>query len=432
MEIFKIVGIKSPNDCNGFDIVIGNPPYVNINLMPQMHKIFKETYPEIHTGYNDLMYYFICKGIHLLNTRGILNFITSNYFLGNDYARKLRLFLNDKLEIVVNFHDASVFENASVHTAISFARKKSNTTSIQFYTLKDNNLTHLILNDSFEKCILERKNLSDTWLIANSNSSSIISKIKTNAIMLGEITEIAKGSESGKNGIFSVSKKIIEDNKIEKDIVRRCIKNSHIQRYVITKMDLWLIYCDNDFSKKKYPNAYTYLEKFKKDLMDRRGPKTGEYEWWRLHRPSEKLIHDAKEKLVVPYRAEHNRFAYDNEQCFNDGGDIRAIVLKENSGFSIKFILGLLNSKLLDWYYVFIGKPKGNAREYFNKPLSEIPIIHASIEQQKPIITLVDKILVAKKIDCSTDTSSLECKIDELVYQLYGLTKEEKDLINGK
>lgn len=417
---------------DGFDVVIGNPPYVNINIMPQMHKIFKEAYPEIHTGYNDLMYYFICKGIQLLNIKGILSFITSNYFLGNDYAKKLRLFLNDKLEVVINFHDATVFENASVHTAISFAKKNTLKSSIKFYTLKTNNLTSLVLDDSFEKCELERKNLSDTWVIANSNSTSIITKLKEKSILLGEIAEVAKGSETGKNGIFSVPKQVIEDNKIEREIVRQCIKNSHVQRYAINKIDLWLVYCDNEFSQKKYPNAYSYLEKFRNDLLDRRGPRTGEYEWWRLHRPSEKVIHDAKEKLVVPYRAEHNRFAYDNEQCFNDGGDIRAIVLKEGSGFSIKFVLGLLNSKLLDWYYGFIGKPKGNAREYFNKPLSEIPIVRVAPERQKPIIDLVDKILATKKANHTADTTALEAEIDRLVYALYGLSEDEIKIVEGR
>lgn len=417
---------------DGFDIVIGNPPYVNINTMSQMHEVFKQIYPEIHTGYNDLMYYFICQGIRLLSYNGIQTFITSNYFLGNDYAKKLRLFLNDKLEKVINFHNATVFESASVHTAISFTKKKTGTDKIKFYTYKKDFLNTLELNDDYEYCELERKKLSDTWIVSNVQSFKIIEKMKKNSVLLGSISEIAKGAETGKNGIFSVPKAIIEANNIELEIVRQCIKNSHIQRYVINKIDLWLIYCDNDFSKTKYPNAYAYLEKFKNELLERRGPKTGEYEWWRLHRPSDKIIHDAKEKLVVPYRADHNRFAYDNEQCFNDGGDIRAIVIKKYSGYSIKFILGLLNSTLLDWFYGFIGKPKGNAREYFNKPLAEIPIPTTTAEQQKPIIDLVDKILAAKKADTTSDTSELEHEIDELVYKLYGLTDEEIAVVEGR
>ena len=414
----------------GFDIVIGNPPYVNINTMPQMHEIFKKVYPEIHTGYNDLMYYFICQGIRLLSFNGIITFITSNYYLGNDYAKKLRVFLNDKIEMVINFHNATVFESASIHTAILFARKKSNTSKMKFYTFHKDKLNSLDLNNDYEICELERNSLSDTWIISNAKALQVIEKMKINSVLLGEITEIAKGSETGKNGIFSVQKDVLEKYNIESEIVRQCVKNSHVQKYVINKKDLWLIYCDNDFSKMKYPNAYAYLEGFKKELLDRRGPKSGEYEWWRLHRPSEKKVHDAKEKLIVPYRGEHNRFAYDDMQCFNDGGDIRAIAIKDNSSFSIKFLLGLLNSSLLDWFYGFIGKPKGKAREYFNKPLSEIPIPQTTKEQQQPIIVLVDQILSAKRSNPSFDTTSLESEIDKLIYQLYGLSYDEVLLVD--
>jgi len=414
----------------GFDIVIGNPPYVNINTMPQMHEIFKKVYPEIHTGYNDLMYYFICQGIRLLSFNGIITFITSNYYLGNDYAKKLRVFLNDKIEMVINFHNATVFESASIHTAILFARKKSNTSKMKFYTFHKDKLNSLDLNNDYEICELERNSLSDTWIISNAKALQVIEKMKINSVLLGEIIEIAKGSETGKNGIFSVQKDVLEKYSIESEIVRQCVKNSHVQKYVINKKDLWLIYCDNDFSKMKYPNAYAYLEGFKKELLDRRGPKSGEYEWWRLHRPSEKKVHDAKEKLIVPYRGEHNRFAYDDMQCFNDGGDIRAIAIKDNSSFSIKFLLGLLNSSLLDWFYGFIGKPKGKAREYFNKPLSEIPIPQTTKEQQQPIIVLVDQILSAKRSNPSFDTTSLESEIDKLVYQLYGLSYDEVLLVD--
>ena len=116
-----------------------------------------------------------------------------------------------------------------------------------------------------------------------------------------------------------------------------------------------------------------YMSKSHKDVLKERNEvANGLYPWYRLERPRNKAIFDNKEKIVVPYRAEKNRFAYDNEQYFNDGGDIRAIVINDGMA-NIKYVLSLLNSKLIDWYYGFIGKPKGKTREYFNKPLSLIP-----------------------------------------------------------
>jgi len=131
----------------------------------------------------------------------------------------------------------------------------------------------------------------------------------------------------------------------------------------------------------------------------------------------------------VPYRAERNCFAYDNEQYFNDGGDIRAIVIN-NSKFSIKYVLAILNSRLLDWFYGFIGKPKGRVREYFNAPLSLIPIKKIPTIEQQPFIILVDQILSLKQKDPQADTSALERQIDVMVYKLYGLTYEEVKIVD--
>ena len=138
----------------------------------------------------------------------------------------------------------------------------------------------------------------------------------------------------------------------------------------------------------------------------------------------------SKEKIVVPYRAEKNRFAYDNEQYFNDGGDIRAIVINDGR-VHIKYVLSLLNSKLVDWFYGFIGKPKGKVREYFNKPLSLIPIKKISLTDQQPFIALVEQILSAKAANPAADTSALEREIDQIVYELYGLTEEEIAIVEA-
>ena len=303
---------------------------------------------------------------------------------------------------------------------------------MKFYSLKRSNLTTILLDDSFEKCELERKNLSDTWLIASESSNAIIEKMKENSVCLEDITFIEQGSKSGKNDVFTVSRDFAKTHNFESELLRGNVKNGDIQSYTFADRGNVLIYTDNSTEVEKYPNIYRYLLENKEILSSRNEVKKGCYSWFRFDRPRNKAIFDAKEKIIVPYRAEHNRFAYDNQQYFNDGGDIRAIVLKENSGFSIKFVLGLLNSKLLDWYYGFIGKPKGNAREYFNKPLSEIPIVRATTAQQKPIIDLVDKILSAKKDNPQNDTSTHESQIDALVYNLYGLTSEEIAVVEGK
>ena len=141
----------------GFDVVIGNPPYVNISTMPEIHDYLKNRYSEIHTGYNDLMYYFLFKGIDILKESGIYGVITSNYFLGNDYADKLRLFLNKHLEIIVNFEKTLVFNDANVHTTLVFAKKNTQNQLMQFYTYTDNKPLKMVdLGYGYTFCEIER------------------------------------------------------------------------------------------------------------------------------------------------------------------------------------------------------------------------------------------------------------------------------------
>jgi len=135
-----------------------------------------------------------------------------------------------------------------------------------------------------------------------------------------------------------------------------------------------LIYTSDETKIEKYPNIKNYFELFKDKLINRAEANENKYSWFRLQRPRRQELFDAPEKIVVPYRAPENRFSYDPFQCYNDGGDIRVIVPKKETFVDLKYILAILNSKTINYYYKFIGRPKGDVFEYFVEPLSKIPI----------------------------------------------------------
>ncbi len=133
-------------------------------------------------------------------------------------------------------------------------------------------------------------------------------------------------------------------------------------------------------------------------------------------------------KIVCPQRSKTNTFGY-NECNWYASADVYYITNPE-SDYSLKYILGLLNSKL---YYIWLyhkGKRKGETLELYQKPLSEIPIIKVSGKVQNSIVAIVDKIIALKKANCSHDTSELEQKIDFIVYEIYGLTNSEVKIID--
>ena len=425
----------------GFDCVIGNPPYVNISVFPELHTYLQTTYSVIHTGYNDLMYYFMYRGIEFLKEDGLSGIITSNYFLGNEYAKKLRVFLSDKITKIVNFKNAKIF-SANVHTALIFAEKHT-TNDIDIFTYSsDKAPDSVIIENDYSYITMERNTLGEVWVLADSKEQHIIDKMKEGSILLGDIAIIEKGPGTGKNDVFVLKKEIAEKLNLEKELLRNNVKNGDIQRYVFNDRGTVLIYTDNKTDIKKYPNIYKYLSAHKKELSLRNEVLKGAYQWYRLERPRNKTVFDAKEKIIVPYRASFNRFAYDNQQYFNNS-DSNAFIVKEEEQFLLKYILVLLNSKLHNWFYGFIGKPKGNSREYFNKPLAEIPIKAISLEDQAPFIKLADQMLETqgrlqqalsgddKKL-LKQRAAILDKQIDNAVYKLYNLTADEVKIVEGK
>jgi adenine-specific DNA-methyltransferase len=417
----------------GFDVVIGNPPYFNISTISKDFYLYlAEHYKSIHTGYNDIVYYFIYLGIEFLNRNGCCTFITSNYYLGNEYAKKLRIYLKNHVSKIINFRDYMVFDAASIHTCISLSYKEVKSPDVIFFEAATNEkITSSNIEAQLLPFVINRNDLTDDWLIADKSASSIIGKLNKDSILLGDISTIEKGSTSGKNNVFTIPCEFAREKKFESELLRKNVKNGDIERYTIRNRGNYLIYVDNHTDIKNSPKIYSYLESYKDALKDRNEVANGLYPWYRLERPRDKAVFDAREKIVVPYRAENNRFAYDNAQYFNDGGDIRAIVINDGK-LNIKYVLALLNSKLIDWFYGFIGKPKGKVREYFNKPLALIPIKKIPLADQQHFITIVDQILSTKKKDANTDTSSLERQIDEMVYKLYDFTPEDIAIVEGK
>jgi hypothetical protein len=421
-----------------FDISIANPPYFNINsINKEFIKHLSERYKDIHTGYNDIVYYFIFLGIDLLERTGCSIFITSNYFLGNKYATKLRRYLNKHTSKIVNFKDRLVFDAASVHTCISISHKEPKSNEVIFYVASSDKQ---IDSSNFEKELkpfsIKRCELNDNWVLAEDANMKVIKKINNDCYSLGEITVIKKGATSGNRKVFTVDKTFALHNHFERELLRTSINSKNIKRYLLIDSKKFLIYIDGDTKIKEYPNIFEYLIKNKKELTSRNEVTRGLYPWFRLERPREKEIFDAKEKIVVPYRAENNRFAYDDNQGFNDGGGSYALVVEDAQQISIKFLLGILNSKMMDWYYKFIGKPKGNVREYFNAPLSLIPIKKISRNGQEPFVEIVDKILALTKSDDYLSNPTKQSKvhkyerqIDQMVYKLYSLTAEEINII---
>ena len=367
-------------DNPGFDGVVGNPPYVNASMQKEFDSFLRDIAAEVHTGYNDIMYYFYHKGLSVLRLHGLLGLITSHYFIQNYYGTKLRNYLqtNSEIQQFINLEDNEVFENVGIHTCLLILRKAY--PSVSDHILSWTSITKVddletIFREGLDFTKMRQERLEpEKWIFISADDSVILDKAIKISKPLSEFCIVDKGSTTGLNDVFIVPISFAAKRNFEPEIARPCLKNSDIRRYRRCIPRNILLYIGDETDIEKFPNVLRYLKENKERLSKRNEVKKGLYPYYRLERPRNKENLSAPEKIVVPYRSERNNFAYDDKQLFLGGGDMHLICMKKHCPINIKYILAVLNSKLGNFLFRFYGKPKGRMYEYFVEPLSSIPI----------------------------------------------------------
>src|SRR3989339_504506 len=372
-------------DFIGFNVVIGNPPYVfggNEGISENEKKFFKINF-ETGSGKVNLFTLFIERAFSVLKSSSHFGFIIPNTFLrvtSYDSTRKY-LVKNSKIDSIYDFGD-KVFDDA-VTTAIVITATKG-----QYNDFQTN-----IINDSNTGILSKQEIIDNEFVIAinlNKNSQNLVKKLKSN-ILLGSIC---------KEMIFGV---VITKNKEE------VVSNTHKKGW-------------KPFLEGKEIGSY-FIKEVKQWLN---------YDHKLLHRARTKEIFETPEKILVqritggskPLKA-----AYDNQSLYNKES-INNIILKDDSPVKTKFILALLNSKLINWFYTMQFTNESNLTVNLSKTyLSQIPI--ALPTNETVFISIVDEILLIKKENNLANTQALEDKLDRLIYQLYDLTQEEIKIIEN-
>ncbi len=473
---------------DSFDIVIANPPYLGEKGHREIFgQINKGTLKEYYLGKMDLLYFFFHLALNLGSANAQIAFITTNYYPTAFGATKLRKDFKERAMIrkLINFNELKIFESAlGQHNMVTILSKGHDSmVNADTCITKKTGLASagalysiLLFNDpetsyfsvpqeslfEGEECYIRLTGSSE---ITKDPLQRILNLIKRHGELLGDICNVNNGifagadslNESKKkkykisaanvgDGIFILRREEVADlnpNAKERKIIKPLFKNSQIHRYFTEdKNDLFIInlrYTDRP-DIDNYPNIKRHLSKYKKLLSDR--PRTGTLEsafnngYWYVMSTSRKVNMDSS-KIVAPQRSPRNTFGY-NEIPWYASADVYFITEKDED-INLKYCLALLNSKL---YYLWLyhkGKRKGEMLELYQVPLSEIPIKKISKTDQKPFVSVVDKILALTQDEDYISNPAkqakvgvLESQIDQLVYQLYGLIDEAKAVVEGK
>ena len=427
-----------PNNCNGgFDIIIGNPPYIEAKKLKYISNVLKNWY-KVYSGTADLSIYFIEHGLKLLNEHGILSFITTNKFLNTEYGKPVRKYIADKhIHQLINFEQVEVFEDILVSSVILIIQNNkaeidNNFVFQQFYKMKSvefkENFVYLYENfGNYPQKVLDDKE----WSFSSTEELMLKQKIEKEKVIIKNLkgVYVYRGVTTGYNPAFIISNEqrkylLLQDSK-NSDIIKNMLQGRNIRKWYYNESDENLLQTGFDTDiQHLYPQIYKHLLDFKTQLEVRSDQGKN---WYNLRACKYYNDFEKKEKIIWGLTADKWAFALDEKQHYLPSN---AYMLTSEK-IPIRFLLGLLNSKLLKHYFKYIGiMTAGGAYTLKAATIEALPMPEYSQKTDFKVIELVDQILAAKKDNPQADTSDLEHQIDLFVYQLYDLTFEEAKIID--
>jgi hypothetical protein len=467
-------GFPETLKAGGFDAVIGNPPYVRQESLSEFKDYFEKHY-ESFDGVADLYVYFMEKGIRLLREGGCYSIIVSSSFLRTTFAAPLRQFLKRAAAIlrIVDFGGLAVFENAKdTYVCIPLLSRQPQPKRVDIARVSSLNFEDLDAYLGPRTYSIPNQRLTpDAWSLMSDEEAGVFNKIVSAGIPLGRYVDkkIFYGIKTGLNEAFELTglqaQKIRTKFPSSRGLIKPVLGGEDIRRYFITpQAKFWIVVPsgwtretmrkDNSTGPISENEAWAWFSKNHKGLAEhlrqsesncRQRQDQGEF-WWEL-RPCDYYEYFDLPKIIFPDIAKGPRFHLDPDGFYLAN---TAYCL----GLADKYLLGVLNSRLF-WFAISnISIPFGiRAGEYrfrlIYQYMEKVPIhvIDYANARDKAlhvqIVTLVDRMLELSRVKHSDklapsdlprlerEITTADAEIDELVYELYNVTSEERAIIEG-
>ncbi len=481
----------------GFDVVIGNPPYIRIQAMQEWAssqvEFFKQKYKAASKGNYDIYVVFIEKALELLSAKGELGFILPHKFFNAQYGEPVRGLISQGKHIskIVHFGDQQVFHGATTYTCLLFLNNKQQP-EFEFTKVADldgwRNQTSEVSETSEVSGAINATNINSAeWNFTVGKGAALFEKLSQMPVKLGNVAEkIFQGLVTSSDSVYFLepmeteisskefvkvkSKATDKAYELESRVVRPLIKGSRdISRYSASPSKRVLFPYDpeesartgrtvlipKDTFKNSYPKTWNYLNENFETLRDREKGKMRHDAWYGYVYPKSVSLF-GRPKLLTPSIAAQASFVFDanGEYYFvgsgGGGGGGYGIIMKEGMEIRYEYLLGLLNSKLLDYFLKKISSPfQGGYFAFSKQYIEQLPICTidfsnpAEKAQHDKMVSLVEQMLASHKslaqAQSPQEKERLERQIevtdkaiDSLVYELYGLSEEEIKIVEGK
>jgi type I restriction-modification system DNA methylase subunit len=461
----------------GFDVVIGNPPYIRIQSLPADHVAWINDHYESAAANYDIYIPFVERGLKLLNEKGVTGYILPHKFFNAQYGTNLRRLIanGQHLREVVHFGDQQVFAGAATYTCI-LSLSKSPTSNFDF--IKVHNLNDWQSSNDQDKGKLESELLTESeWNFELGEQGKLLSRLMKSGTNLGELVEMSVGLQTSADTVYLFEKFRVHDEntmevfsrslkewvKIEKQCLKSVVRSGSISRYWALPTVLILFPYDVSSTNatliapenlsKRFPLAWDYLQSNRELLAGREKKSFDDTKFYRFGR-SQNIGAWEQTKLLVPYMTNRLSAYFDNKENYyfvnvTTGG--YGLTILPKADISYLYLCGLLNSSVLNFCLKntstnFRGGYFSAGKQYIeNLPIRTIdPANAADVAAHDRIVALVDDMLRLKREFAaesavlserrhilSEQIARTDAAIDAAVYGLYGLTAEEIALVEG-
>lgn len=432
--------LNGDGDFIGFDMIIGNPPYIQLQKMGLESDALEKRGFETFAKTGDIYQLFYELGVNLLLNSGKLCYITSNKWMRTDYGKVTREYFGTKckVEFVVDFGMGQMFDSATTYTNILLLTKSAAVSKQFLCRVKNDYKLQIPLEEYVFENIVEVDNPKEnSWVVYDKIEYSLIKKIETQGIQLKDWDlQINRGILTGFNEAFIIDtetrNRLIEEDPKSDEIIKPILRGEDVKAYVPEWAGKWIIgtFPALKLQIQDYPAIKRYLLHFKDRLEPKpkgyegrwEGRKSGSYKWFEIQDTISYHKEFVNPKIIYPNMTKYLPFVYDKGSFFiNDKGFIM-------SGKYLSYLTLFFNSTL----FRFCFKDKfpellGETRELRKVFFETIPI--KSIDDEKWFIDKLDSLTTTKR--SGNSIHHLENQIEEKLFDLYGLTVEERSLIKS-
>jgi len=477
-EFPEILGRAVPEERRGFDAVIGNPPYIRIQNLkefaPREVEFYKRRYVSASKGNYDIYVVFVERGLSLLNLCGLLGYILPHKFMNAKYGEPLRGLLAAERHVadVVHFGHQQVFANASTYTCLLFLGR---TGRDEVGMTQVDDLLAWRLSDAAQsgRMLADRLTSAD-WTMSTGAAGDLLARLRAYPLKLSDVTDrIFQGIKTSGDAVYIVeeleradgrvlvrSKATGQNHWLEPDLLHPLVKGGDSSRYSLVRTDRLILFpyerqgaasglIAAERLENNLPLTWDYLATNRGFLEAReRGRMRGPH-WYAYIYPKALDVMPLP-KMFTPDLAPRAAFSWDpSGECFFTGGVAGGYGILPSEGYEPEYLLGLLNSRLLDWVVKQTATSmRGGWYSFESRFIRDLPIAvpadsrGGGASEREAIVDAVRRLLALSEqlrairtgqeaAQLQREFDAVDALIDRLVYDRYGLIDNEIALVEA-